>query len=182
MSMSFITKQAEDFAREKHAHLFRPNRARQPIVEHLAEVAYLVENAGGSDNGIAAAWLHDVVEDTETTIQDIEVLFGKDISLLVDGLTDPPHFSGLPLSQRKPMQAERLLAKSSEIKLVKLCDQISNVSIVYVDPPIDWAEEKSLSYVTGAKLIADVCLGICEELDKKFLKIYEQAVDKYNRV
>lgn len=174
-----LSNKAEIFAREKHASMKRPNKAQQPIVEHLAEVASLVRGAGGNEYAIAAAWLHDVVEDTSTTLDEISILFGDEISKFVDGLTDPPDFSGKPLSQRKPMQAERLINKSVEIKLIKLCDQISNVYSVLVDPPLDWTSEKSLAYVMGAKTIADVCRGINSDLDEKFDNYYAQAIKKY---
>lgn len=174
-----LSQKAESFAREKHSLMKRPNKAQQPVVEHLVEVANLVKDSGGSDVAVAAAWLHDVVEDTNVTLEEVFLLFGEEVSLFVEGLTDPADFIRKPLSQRKAMQAERLKCKSKDIKLIKLCDQISNVYSVLIDPPLDWTSEKALAYVIGAKMIADVCKGINKSLDQKFESYYLKSIDKY---
>lgn len=174
-----IAEKARDFVTVKHSHLFRPNKAKQPIIEHLAEVAGLVEMAGGTDVQIAAAWLHDTVEDTKTTLDMIRQEFGVEIARLVDGLTDPPEFAAMPLAQRKPLQAERLAKKSDEIKLIKLCDQISNVRSVLHDPPSEWDAAKSLAYVTGAQKLAEICAGLSPMLDGLFDEVFDEACRKY---
>ncbi len=125
-----LIEQARNYASIKHSHLFRPNKAKQPVIEHLEEVASLAKAAGCSKEAIDAAWLHDTVEDTDTTIEEIRSLFGSMVADIVDGLTDPSEFASLSLEQRKKLQAERLKTKSADIKLVKLCDQISNVRSV----------------------------------------------------
>ncbi len=160
-----IIEKARELAKARHAHLFRPNKAKQPVIEHLAEVAQLVQDAGGSPDCIAAAWLHDSVEDTDTTLEEIRQVFGGHIADLVDGLTDPPEFADMPLQQRKQLQAERLKDKSHEVKLIKLCDQISNIRSVQTDPPLDWTEEKCQTYIAGAKAIAIICAGLNQDLD-----------------
>jgi (p)ppGpp synthase/HD superfamily hydrolase len=175
-----IILQAKEFAELRHANQFRPNKAKQPKTEHLAEVAVLVEKAGGSQSAVAAAWLHDVVEDTPTTLDEIKSLFGKEVSVLVDGLTDPKPFAALPLAERKKLQTERLKQKDEQVLLVKICDQISNVRSVLNDPPlVDWDNQKSCEYVEGAKLIAGVCKGQSQFLDRQFDEVYTQAVKKY---
>lgn len=172
--------EAKAFAADKHKDMFRPNRAKQPIVEHLEEVAMLVKGDGGSPEEIAAAWLHDVVEDTPVNLAIIHERFGAKVAEIVDGLTDPDHFEPLPLKERKALQAERLQAKSDQVKRVKLCDQISNVKSVLYDPPLDWSDEKSLHYVKGANEIAKVCFGLSPKLDQAFVELYRAATLKYN--
>jgi len=175
-----MIERAKLFAQERHANLFRPNKARQPVIEHLAEVAALAEAAGASQEAIAAAWLHDILEDTPTTAQEIHDLFGAAIAALVDGLTDPQSFAALPLAERKKQQTERLKQKDQQVLLVKLCDQISNVRSVLLDPPlVDWDNQKSLAYVEGAKRIADVCQGQSAFLDQQFAAVFVLAVEKY---
>ena len=174
-----IAEQAESFARQRHANLFRPNKAKQPKIIHLAEVVALARKIGASENAIAAAWLHDVVEDTPTSLQEIEDLFGKDVAILVDGLTDPPDYSSKPLVDRKALQAERLRQKSDEVLIIKLCDQISNVRSVYDDPPLDWDAPKSLDYILGARKIADACKGKSAFLDNEFALTFSSAKAKY---
>lgn len=174
-----IIEKAKAFASEKHKHLFRANKAKQPVIEHLEEVATLVQKAGGTDTMIAAAWLHDSVEDTDTTHEDISNLFGDDVALIVDGLTDPPEFAAMLLKERKALQAQRLKQKHDAVKFVKICDQISNVKSVLLDPPTEWSAEKSRHYVNGAKQIADVCFGLSDFLDKEFEDVYARAVSEY---
>ncbi len=173
-------EKSKELASLRHLGQCRPNRCCELKINHIEEVAKLVEKSGGNQNEVAAAWLHDIVEDTVTTIEEIEELFGHDITQLVDGLTDPPEFSSLPLDIRKHQQAQRLLSKSKEVRRVKLCDQISNVRSVINDPPLDWDNKKCLAYIEGAKKITDVCYGISDYLDALFKEAYLMK-DKYNR-
>ncbi len=177
-----VVEQARKLALFKHKDLFRPSVSRQPLTEHLAEVADLARGAGLDDDAVAAAWLHDIVEDTDVTIEDITRLFGAEIAHMVDGLTDPPHYVGLPLEERKQAQADRLASKSETVKAVKLCDQISNVRSVLYDPPTDWLLEKSFLYIQGAKKIAGICHGIVPALDEEFSELYAIAEKKYGDV
>jgi (p)ppGpp synthase/HD superfamily hydrolase len=180
--MSDIIQKAKNLAAERHAHLHMYNAARSPAIIHIAEVAGFVEQYGGDEEMIAAAWLHDIVEDTDTTLRHIEEWFSPVISSLVEGLTDPPHFARLPLEKRKPMQAERLKTKDDRIKRIKICDQLSNTLRIINDPPTDWNESKQFLYIRGAKGIAEICRGICPELDNKFDEAYKQACKKYEGV
>lgn len=177
--VSEIIQKAKKLAQEKHAHLHMMNKDKSPIIEHISEVAYLVEDHGGNEDMITAAWLHDIVEDTDVTIDDLKKDFGDNIARLVIGLTDPDDFATLPLHIRKEKQAVRLKGKSNDIKLIKICDQLSNTVRVTNDPPTNWDDHKQWQYVCGAKKIVDVCKGISPELDKKFNDAYEHAKQKY---
>lgn len=175
-----VVEKAKELALKKHKPFFRPNRARQPTTEHLEEVAVLVFKADGTDDMIASAWLHDIVEDTDITLKDIYDLFGSSIAEMVDALTDPEDFVLYPTAERKEKQADRLKQKSREVKIIKLSDQISNVRSVWQDPPLDWDNKKSLSYIEGAKQIASVCKGLSSLLDDEFNAIYKVAVERYS--
>lgn len=172
-------EKSRNLAMARHSGQCRPNRGRDLKIDHIEEVARLVEESGGNHDEIVAAWLHDIIEDTETIIEEIEELFGDDIAQLVDGLTDPPEFSSMLLDFRKFQQAQRLLLKGNGVKRVKLCDQISNVRSVINDPPLGWDNKKCLAYIEGAKSIADVCYGISECLDNIFDKLYLEGIEKY---
>ncbi len=174
-----IVEKARALAHERHAGMCRPNKARQPVIEHLAEVAALAEQAGCSQEAIAAAWLHDSVEDTNTTLSEIATLCGKRVALLVDNLTDPTDFAALPLEIRKEKQAVRLSEKPDEVKIVKLCDQISNVRSVLNDPPCDWSDEKCLIYINGSSRLATLCAGLSANLDELFFDIHKRGIKKY---
>ena len=179
MAHSPLVSNAKSVAHRQHEGLFRPNKNSDPYHTHTDEVALLVEQSGGSDIEIAAAHLHDTVEDTDLTIADIEKNFGPVVALIVDGLTDKPDITELPLLQRKVIQAERVQEKSASVKRCKLADQISNVRSVAIDPPVTWSAQKCRDYVTGAKCIADACKGVSAYLDAEFENAYQKACAAY---
>jgi len=165
---------AKSLAIGKHAGLYRPSTS-EPSIDHIEKVARLVEAHGGSKEMIAAAWLHDVLEDTPTLPQDILSLFGPKIAYMIDALTDPKDFATKPIAERKSLQAERLKAFDKEIKIIKLCDQISNVTYILNTPPLACDADQCATYIKGAKGIADACKGCNPALDKIFQDLYDQA-------
>lgn len=169
-----------EYSFKKHKGQVRPNTKREPKIIHIAQVAMLVKNAGGSIEAIAAAYLHDIIEDTDTTLKEIEVKFGKKVALLVYELTDPPDFKAMPLKIRKQKQADKMQFTQFDTKLIKIADQISNINSVLIDPPLDWNNTTCLEYINGAKKIVDACLKTNEFLEKKFMKIYDLAITKYS--
>lgn len=131
--MNLIEK-ARDFAREKHAQQKR-NYTGEPYFTHLEEVAGIVERAGLSEAAIAAAWLHDTVEDTDVTIAEICAKFGPDVALMVLDLTDTPPGPGLNRASRTAIDRRRLSNAGPETQGIKCGDLISNTpSIAKHDP------------------------------------------------
>ncbi len=180
--MSDVIQKAKQLATERHAHLTLYNAARTPAIIHISEVANWVDEQGGSEDMVAAAWLHDIVEDTDVTLPEIRNWFGEEIAGLVDGLTDPPHFAALPLPIRKAYQAERLKEKKEDVKRIKICDQLSNVRRVVNDPPVDWDAATNLQYIEGAREVTNICRGLCPPLDQLFDAVYEQGCVKYGKI
>ena len=174
---SFLTS-VRTFARKVHEPIVFGTSSghKKPQIEHIQEVADLVWISGGTDAEIAAAWLHDSVEDTETKLEDISRLFGSDVAELVHGLTDLPEMTDLPTDQRKLAQSRRVRSKGPGVRRIKLADQISNVRYVVTDPPSNWTHENNRMYCAGAKLIADECKGISPLLDSLFEQEYRKAV------
>lgn len=171
-------KKAKAFATKVHHSQLLFNAARDPFIMHPAAVAEIVEKFGGSEEEIASAWLHDVVEDTDVTLDQIREEFGERIADIVDGLTDPTDFAGHPNSIRKTWQAERIISKSDSVKKIKLADQTFNSRLVGFDPSVDWNPAKRLEYLEGARLIANNCAGICKELDAMFNNVYRESAEK----
>ena len=178
MNISLIYE-AKRFALKAHEGLFRKNAAKEPYSTHITEVAMLVETSGGTDLEIAAAWLHDVVEDTDITLDQIRAKFGDAVADIVDGLTDPPDFKGRPIFERKTLQAERVVTKSDSVKRVKIADQISNTQSVAFDPPVEWDVEKCVRYVEGARRIVEQCDGVSIFLEDKFYVAYHASVKRW---
>jgi (p)ppGpp synthase/HD superfamily hydrolase len=135
-----LLHEAKRFALRHHAGLERGNASGEPVVAHLAEVAAYVANEVADDGAavalVAAAWLHDVVEDTGATLDDVLATFGVEVAAIVAGLTDPPDDAAMPIAARKRRQAGRVAEAAPDVRLVKLADQVANIRSVVEDPPI----------------------------------------------
>ena len=128
---------ALQFARDAHSGQ-RRKYTDDPYINHCVSVARMVQQRGGSDEQCAAALLHDTIEDTETTFDDLCREFGSDVACLVADVTDvftKAAFPEMNRKKRKALEAERLGNISQRSKLIKLCDLIDNTStIVRFDP------------------------------------------------
>ena len=126
-----IIKKARLFATVAHAAIGQRRKyTNEPYIVHPEEVAKLVTRYGGTENQIAAAWLHDVVEDTNITEDLIHQEFGDDIASLVYCLTDVSVPSDGNRPQRKAIDLEHLKLISPLAMTIKLADIISNVKSI----------------------------------------------------
>jgi len=129
----------------------------EPYWRHPEAVAHLVTLHGGTDEMIAAAWLHDVIEDTMANADDVRRDFGITVASYVVGLTDlyTPHaYPRLNRLERKERERMRLAAQPREIKTIKLADLIDNSkSIRKYDP--DFA----VTYLAEKRRLLDDALG-----------------------
>lgn len=173
---------AKRYALERHGAQHRDNATREPIMLHLAEVSAYVVDEGRPEAVVAAAWLHDVVEDTDATLADVRAAFGDDVARLVEGLTDPDGYEGLPLAERKRRQAVRLAGQPDDVKIIKLADQLSNVKSVIDDPPLDWDADECLAYVTGAVAVAAAATGVAPRLEALIAWHHERGLHRYAAV
>lgn len=127
MKKASIIHEAQIYATQAHKRIdHRRKYSNQPYDVHLKAVADMVSSATEDAEMIAAAWLHDVIEDTPATLHDIEQTFGKSISLLVSELTDVSKSSDGNRSTRKAIDREYLSKASSRTKTIKLADIIDN--------------------------------------------------------
>ena len=126
-NMEMIDK-AYNMANDAHKGVCR--RSGEPYICHPLAVARLVLDLGMDTESIAAALLHDVVEDTPTTIEQIKSSFGEEVALLVDGVTK---LTKIQFSNIEELQAENLrkmlLAMSRDVRvmIIKLCDRLHNM-------------------------------------------------------
>ena len=105
-----------------------------PYEVHLSSVARLVEEAGGSQQMIAAAWLHDVLEDTDTVYGELETVFGREVADLVAEVTDVSRPRDGNRRQRKTLDREHLAKASPHAQTIKLADLINNaISVIEHD-------------------------------------------------
>ena len=126
-NMEMIDK-AYNMANDAHKGVCR--RSGEPYICHPLAVARLVLDLGMDTESIAAALLHDVVEDTPTTVEQIKAAFGEEVALLVDGVTK---LTKIQFSNIEELQAENLrkmlLAMSRDVRvmIIKLCDRLHNM-------------------------------------------------------
>lgn len=120
--------------RSVHAHQGQRRRSGEPYVFHPASVAVLARQLGLGAEAVAAAWLHDVVEDTSVTLADVAVEFGSEVATLVDGLTkvDGLHFDTVRAAEAEQMRRLLLhLAADPRAVVVKICDRLHNMRTVW---------------------------------------------------
>ena len=155
------------FAAARHGGHRRKGLAQEPYVNHLVEVAELVAEATGGDDPalVAAAVLHDVVEDTRTTAEEVRDGFGEDVAALVLEVTDD---KSLPKAERKRLQVVEAPRKSPRAKVLKLADKISNVKALLVSPPADWPLERKREYLGWAREVVAGLRGACPRLEAEF--------------
>lgn len=132
--MSSLIERAKAFATKAHEGQAR-KYTMEPYINHPCEVAQIVRGVEGcNDFMIAAAWLHDVVEDTPVTLSGIWNEFGLQVALLVEQLTDISRPEDGNRKVRKEMDRLHLFNASPEAKTIKIADIISNTpSIVEND-------------------------------------------------
>lgn len=142
-----VIQKAMNFAARAHAgDIVGGHQVRKysgaPYVVHLAEVAETVRSVGGTDIQIAVALLHDTVEDTATTFDDIYAEFaedfGKDVALAIEYgvilLTDVEKSAG-NRAERKAIDRERISKAPSWVKTIKLADLLSNTADIAANDP-----------------------------------------------
>lgn len=134
--MNTIIRTAAAFASKAHASINQRRKyTGEPYIRHPAAVAAIAWTAGLDDEAIAAAWLHDVVEDTPVTISEIEQIFGQVVATYVDFLTDKSTPADGGRAARKAFDRARLVDAPRAVKSVKLADLIHNsLSIIQHDP------------------------------------------------
>jgi len=162
---------AAQFAAEKHAGQKRKGIAGEPYVNHLLEVATLI--AGSSDvldtNLVIAGLLHDTIEDTGVTAQELEQRFGRDVASLVLEVTDD---KSLPKQTRKALQVQNAPKKSPRAQVIKLADKTSNLRSLLVSPPADWSFERKQEYFDWAKQVVDGLTAPNRALKAEFDQTY----------
>jgi GTP diphosphokinase / guanosine-3',5'-bis(diphosphate) 3'-diphosphatase len=159
--------QAIAFAAEKHRGQRRKDREMSPYINHpIALANVLASEAGvGDEDVLIAAILHDTIEDTETTAEELHAQFGPVVTGVVLELTDDKQ---LPKRERKRLQIEHVQHLSHAAKLVKLADKICNLRDIYASPPADWSLERKREYYEWARSVVEGIRGTHPTLDLLF--------------
>ena len=144
-----IVRKAQVYAMAAHAAVGQKRKyTGEPYIVHPAEVASIVARVpGATPDMVAAAWLHDVIEDTGCTFTDVHMAFGIDIATMVNWLTDVSKPEDGKRAVRKAIDREHTAQAPAEVQTIKLADLISNSkSIMAHDPEFArvYLEEKRL--------------------------------------
>jgi guanosine-3',5'-bis(diphosphate) 3'-pyrophosphohydrolase len=159
------------FAARKHRDQRRKDAEASPYINHPIGLADVLVNEGGVTDVevLCAALLHDTVEDTATTHEELANEFGSRIARIVAEVTDD---TTLRKEERKRLQVEHAARLSAEAKLVKLADKISNLRDVASHPPAHWDLARRQEYFEWAKRVVDGLRGVHPRLEAAFDAAY----------
>lgn len=171
-SLELVLKAAE-FAAHKHREQRRKDSSKSPYINHpLALARILVEEGGVNDSVvIAAALLHDTIEDTATEHQELRGQFGRAVADVVAEVTDT---KWLEKGLRKRLQIVKASKSSASAKLIKLADKIANLRDIISSPPADWSLARKQEYFDWAKRVVDELRGTNARLERKFDGLYKK--------
>ncbi len=151
---SSLVSRARNLARQSHEQVGQTRKSTgAPYIVHPTAVVEIVRSVPHTQHMLAAAWLHDTIEDTHLTLADIEIAFGTHVATLVDMLTDVSTRADGNRATRKEIDRQHTSRASPEAKTIKLADLIDNVrSISRHEPafaPKYIAEKRRLLHVLG---------------------------------
>lgn len=179
---------ALDLASFRHRHQFRKGKSRPPYINHLIRVANILVDEGGEYDPvlIIGAILHDILEDTVKNEQEaaalkseISSLFGQDVLILVEEVTDD---NSLSKKERKHQQVVHAPGISIRAKKLKLADKISNVREIAVDPPVFWPRKRILEYFDWSEKVVAGLRGAHPKLEMMFDECLAEGRKKYGQI
>jgi hypothetical protein len=152
------------FAAEAHRNQRRKGAAQEPYLNHLVEVLDLaVQATDGTDTDLLiAAILHDVVEDTPATYEDVAAKFGERVAQIVRENSDD---MSLPKAERRRARIAGMPLKSKEARLLKMADVISNLRAI---APAGWPAERKLGYLEGCRQLIEAGRGTDAAIERIF--------------
>jgi GTP diphosphokinase / guanosine-3',5'-bis(diphosphate) 3'-diphosphatase len=174
MSDSSLLLKALEFAAVRHRSQFRKGLDKTPYINHPIQVAYLLAiDAGETDPVLlAAAILHDVVEDTVDSVEErdelvrtISCIFGEEILSLTLEVTDD---KTLDKKERKRLQVVSASHKSVRAKKLKIADKIMNIRDIAENPPADWNLQRISDYFDWAENVVSGLRGVNSKLEDLF--------------
>jgi guanosine-3',5'-bis(diphosphate) 3'-pyrophosphohydrolase len=167
-----LVLRAAAFAAWKHRDQRRKGVDAAPYINHPLEVASLLANVGGVTNSatLAAALLHDTVEDTATTPQELVREFGEEIAAIVGEVSDD---KDLEKAVRKQLQVDHAAHASEAARLIKLGDKIANLRDIGASAPKGWSLQRRQEYFDWAKLVVDQVRSTNRALEDEFDRAYE---------
>jgi len=172
MINQFVT--ALTFSAGKHRDQRRKDVEASPYINHPIALVDVLVNEGGVLNWdvLCAALLHDTIEDTQTTAEELTKLFGEKVASIVLEVTDD---KALPKAERKLQQVAHAPHSSHEAKLVKLADKICNLRDILTNPPSGWDLPRKQEYFAWSYAVVAGVRGTNSKLEKVFDVIMQEG-------
>ena len=179
MSNNQLILKATHFAAQKHSDQRRKDEEISPYINHPISVARAISEIGDVEDPevLAAALLHDTLEDTETTPEELIDNFGERVCRLVQEVTDD---KSLPKLERKQKQIDHAAELSEGAALIKLGDKISNVTDITNTPPISWDSKRCLEYFDWAEKVINNCPKVNQALENHFAEVVRKGKNLIN--
>lgn len=167
---------AADFAAKKHKNQRRKNPEKEPYINHPINVCCILSKqaAVNDEELLCAAMLHDTIEDTDTTQEELAGCFNEKIASIVMEVSDD---KSLPKNERKRLQVEHASSLSDEAKQLKLADKISNLQSIICEAPEGWSIDRQTEYFRWAKEVVDEMRGVSPDLEGLFDKVYKEGLN-----
>jgi guanosine-3',5'-bis(diphosphate) 3'-pyrophosphohydrolase len=161
------------FAAHKHRDQRRKDVKASPYINHPIALAHVLWTVGKVRDPVtlAAALLHDTIEDTQTTAAELRGHFGAAVAEVVEEVTDVKF---LKKESRKRIQVARAARSSRRAQRVKLADKICNLEDILARPPADWSIERQRQYFDWAKSVVDQVRGANRALEGRFDRLYRR--------
>jgi len=168
------------FAADRHKFQTRKGIGNIPYINHPIKVSRLLSQFGETNQDLLiAALLHDIIEDTASTKQEIKEIsnyikekFGEIVLNTVLEVSDD---KTLLVEERKHLQIVHSSDLSNLVKKLKIADKICNLIDIKNDPPVDWPVERKLKYLDWAKKVIEGARGINIKLDQYFDQVHEEV-------
>lgn len=162
-----ILLKAIHFSSIKHRDQRRKDFSESPYINHPIQVIETLWEVGGVRDVVTltAAVLHDTIEDTQTSPDELRAVFGDGVLAVVLEVTDD---KDLPKEQRKRLQVEHAPHLSPPAKLIKLADKISNLADILHSPPVDWSLQRRQEYLLWTEQVVGGLRGTNVALENKY--------------
>jgi GTP diphosphokinase / guanosine-3',5'-bis(diphosphate) 3'-diphosphatase len=171
LNTSSLILRAASFAADRHRDQRRKGADESPYINHPFAVASALCDEGGVTDGevLAAALLHDTIEDTATTLEELRKAFGTRVAGIVAEVTDDKRLSK---AERKRLQLDNASHVSRDAQQLKLADKLCNLREILSSPPVDWPMFRKYEYFDWAKAVVDQVRASNPRLAEKFDAAY----------
>ncbi|MFH4979937.1 hypothetical protein AB6A40_006646 [Gnathostoma spinigerum] len=172
-----VVIKACDFAARRHRTQRRKDLLQTPYINHPIGVAHILTSEANITDlaTITAAILHDTVEDTNTSFEEIEEMFGKEVHDIVKECSDD---KSLPREVRKKLQVENAPRRSLKARLVIMADKLYNCRDAERSTPVGWDRSRKLEYMRWAKRVVERFEPTNKALESALNEVFSRNLER----